>query len=149
MLRRPGCHTVTRIGTSALSCLLVIFLAGCEKGLAGQPSPVVDAVPESGPTSPPTADLQSIIAAATRSAALQLGIAPETIEVVRAERVTWSDGSVGCPAPGMQYTQALVPGYRVILRAEGQELDYHAAANGHFALCPPGRAIDPAVDNPT
>lgn len=94
------------------------------------------------------ADLQSIIAAAKRSAAAQRKVAQADIEVVRAEEVTWPDGSLGCPAPGMQYTQALVPGYRVRLRVAGETLDYHAAATGHLVLCPPERATDPILDNP-
>jgi hypothetical protein len=93
------------------------------------------------------ANLRSIIAATKADAASGLGIQPDAVEVVRAESVTWSDGSLGCPKPGMSYTQALVPGYRVILKAGGQELDYHAAANGRFFVCPPGRAIPPVVDD--
>lgn len=92
------------------------------------------------------ANLQSIIEDATQDAVLRMKVDRGAIEVVRAEHVTWSDGSLGCPASGMQYTQALVPGFRVLLRAGGQMLDYHAAANGHLALCPPGRAIDPVID---
>jgi hypothetical protein len=48
----------------------------------------------------------------------------------------------------MQYTQALVRGYRVILRAGGQTFDYHATANGHFVLCPPERALEPILEEP-
>jgi len=43
------------------------------------------------------------------------------------------------------YTQALVPGYRVRIRAGGKELDYHAGRTGAPVLCPPGRAIPPAA----
>ncbi|MEX2150063.1 MAG: hypothetical protein WD793_07600 [Steroidobacteraceae bacterium] len=93
------------------------------------------------------ANIQSTVDAAKRDASTRLNIDPGAIEVVSVERVTWSDGSVGCPAPGMSYTQALVPGYRVILRAGGEVLDYHAAANGIPALCPPERAIEPILDD--
>ena len=68
----------------------------------------------------------------------RLGIEPEAVELVRAEAVTWSDGSLGCPEPGMFYTQALVEGYHVILRAGGEEYDYRAAEQGYFKLCTPG-----------
>ena len=63
--------------------------------------------------------------------------------MLSAEAVTWSDGSLGCPQPGMMYTQALVPGYRVRIQAGGQVLDYHAGRSGQPALCPAERAIDP------
>jgi hypothetical protein len=33
------------------------------------------------------------------------------------------------------YTQALVPGYRVVLEAAGEELSYHASESGDFRAC--------------
>ena len=90
-------------------------------------------------------DLQTIVAAAKRDA-VSRGISAEAITVQSALRVTWPDGSLGCPEPGMHYTQALVPGWRVILRAGEETLDYHAASHGALILCPRGRATDPAAD---
>ncbi len=43
----------------------------------------------------------------------------QAIETVRAEAVTWNDGSLGCAQPGMVYTQALVDGYHVELKSTG------------------------------
>ena len=60
--------------------------------------------------------------------AKRLGVDPGDISVVSAEEVTWSDGSLGCPQPGMSYTQALVPGSRIVLEANGKRFEYHAAA---------------------
>lgn len=60
---------------------------------------------------------------------------PAAIEVLRAESVTWNDGSLGCPEPGRVYMQVLVPGYRVILVHDGQQFDYRATDQGHFVLC--------------
>ncbi|MCZ8131178.1 MAG: hypothetical protein O9284_07720 [Steroidobacteraceae bacterium] len=51
------------------------------------------------------------------------------------EAVTWPDGSLGCPEPGMAYAMALVPGYRVILRFEAREYACHASARGGFKCC--------------
>ena len=62
----------------------------------------------------------------------------DAVEVVQAEAVTWNDGSLGCPEPGMFYTQALVEGYHVILRAGTEELDYRVSAAGGFRLCEDG-----------
>lgn len=55
--------------------------------------------------------------------------------ILRAEAVIWNDGSLGCPQPGVFYTQALVDGYRVVVDWNGQQFDYHAAASGFFVLC--------------
>ena len=130
-----------------LAVVTVAMLAGCSLRQSEQASaPAADAEP-SAPARP--ADIRSIVDAAVRDAAPRLNVDPRAVEIVSAQQVTWSDGSLGCPADGMQYTQALVPGYRVRLRAAGQMLDYHAAANGHFVLCPSERAVEPLADQPT
>ena len=87
--------------------------------------------------------LGDVVRAARADAARRTGVAAESLALVSAESVTWSDGSLGCPKPGMSYTQALVPGYRVRLRGPAGEMDYHASARGALVLCPAGRAVDP------
>jgi hypothetical protein len=52
--------------------------------------------------------------------------------IVRAESVVWNDGSLGCPEPGNMYTEALVNGYWVIIRARGQTYDFRADSRGSF-----------------
>lgn len=68
-------------------------------------------------------------------AAERLDVEASEIVVVRAEAVTWPDGSLGCPEPGVVYTQALVPGYWVVLEADEQQLDYRVGRQGSFRLC--------------
>ncbi len=65
------------------------------------------------------------------------------LTLVRAQAVTWSDGSLGCPEPGMSYTQALVEGYWIVLDAGDQTLDYRASASGAFKLCPDSMGVPP------
>lgn len=81
--------------------------------------------------------------AARADAARRTGLAPEAFELVSAERVTWSDGSLGCPQPDLMYTQALVPGYRIRLRGPAGLLDYHGSLRAAPVWCPTGRAVDP------
>lgn len=64
------------------------------------------------------------------------------IVVVSCAEVTWPDGSLGCPQPGMLYPQALVDGYRVIVRAGGRDLDYRVRGPGWFRRCLPGSKDD-------
>jgi hypothetical protein len=63
------------------------------------------------------------------------GAEPAEIEVLRSQSITWNDGSLGCPKPGMGYTQALVEGYWVVLSYQGQEFDYRLDKGEAFFLC--------------
>ena len=48
----------------------------------------------------------------------------------------------------MLYTQALVPGYRVVVQAARPEYAYHAGAQGQPTFCPPervGRHLHPTI----
>jgi hypothetical protein len=62
----------------------------------------------------------------------------EDMLVIRDQAVIWSDGSLGCPQPGVFYTQALVPGYWVVLQVGEVEYDYRASDRGYFVLCEGG-----------
>lgn len=97
----------------------------------------------------PAYTLHSVTEAALADAAGQLGVDRSKLSVVQAEMVTWRDGSLGCPQPGMQYTDALVPGFRVRIRAGEQVLDYHASSRGGLMLCPEGRAVEPLPSDAT
>jgi hypothetical protein len=68
---------------------------------------------------------------------------------VSAEAVTWSDGSIGCAQPGRMYTQALVPGWRLVVSDGARELIYHASRRGYWIQCPPGRARAPLPGDAT
>jgi hypothetical protein len=65
----------------------------------------------------------------------RLGVDAADIEVAAYETVTWSDGSLGCPQPGMMYTQALVDGYLIQLVVDGQAYNYHGANGRDPFLC--------------
>ncbi len=72
-------------------------------------------------------------------------ISQEEIKVSQAEAVVWSDGSLGCPQPGVSYTQATVPGYWIVLEANGRSYSYHATENGYFVLCQNGLPSSPPI----
>jgi hypothetical protein len=56
-------------------------------------------------------------------------------EVTVAEAVVWSDGSMGCPEPGVLYTQALIDGYHVVLSSADEAIDYRVGQNDYFFRC--------------
>jgi hypothetical protein len=92
--------------------------------------------------------LQALIRLALDDAARRSRRDASTLKVASAEAVTWPDGSIGCPEPGMQYAQALMPGYRIRIQAGAQFLEYHAGPRGQPFLCPAGRVTAPAATDP-
>ena len=87
---------------------------------------------------------QAILEPILNKAAALAKVAREQLVMVRAEPVVWNDGSLGCPEPGMMYTQALVNGYWVIIDAAGQTYDFRVDRSGRFQLCPPGQGQPPS-----
>ena len=65
----------------------------------------------------------------------RLGISDDRIALVSAGSVTWPDSSLGCPQPGMAYTQVLTPGYLIILSANDKDYEYHAGRGALVIYC--------------
>ena len=86
-------------------------------------TPVVGEVPD------------SILSAARADLAARLDVPAESIGVKESAAVVWNDGSLGCPRPDQVYTQALEPGYRIILEHGGRRYDYRATERGYLLLC--------------
>ena len=86
---------------------------------------------------------QGILDPILKEAAALAKVSHEQLVIVRAQSVIWSDGSLGCPEPGMMYTQALVNGYWVIIEAGGKKYDFRVGSGGSFRLCPPGQGHPP------
>ena len=103
--------------------------------LPGASSPTSQPPTSQPPASQPGGRLDDAAAAAVEHLAERLGVEPVVITVGVDERVTWRDGSLGCPEPGKFYTQALVPGRRLVLSAGGERFAYHAGRDGTFFYC--------------
>jgi len=80
--------------------------------------------------------VDDVLARILADAEQRAGAPPSQVD---SRAVTWRDGSLGCAQPGAIYTQALVPGYLVIVEAGGDRFEYHSGSRGHFILCPPDR----------
>ncbi len=131
-----------RFAAVTLSALLVLAACGGEDEPAVPPAVPDDAVLEvpgaTDVTLLATQDIVPQIEAAIADAAERFGVDPASVAVARSLRVTWSDGSLGCPVAGMMYTQALVEGYLITLEVDGQRYDYHGAMVGEPLLCERG-----------
>ncbi|HEX5695269.1 MAG TPA: hypothetical protein VFZ15_02730 [Acidimicrobiia bacterium] len=127
--------------------VLALFVAACAStgGFEEQPEATASTVAETGDTTTteePTLhtlpsseeDLLTLAMAARSDLAQRLGVPETEIAVTGASLVTWNDGSIGCPQPGVSYTQALVEGARVTLLHEGTTYAYHQGGNDLF-LC--------------
>jgi hypothetical protein len=86
---------------------------------------------------------EAILGPILKEGAKLANVGREQLVIVRAEAVVWNDGSLGCPEPGMAYTQALVNGYWVVIKAAGQTYDFRVGRDGSFRLCPEGRGHPP------
>lgn len=59
------------------------------------------------------------------------------LQIVKVQTVTWSDGSLGAsPRPGVSYTQALVPGYQVMIGGGEKNVVYHTNQYSSFLIAP-------------
>jgi hypothetical protein len=122
--------------------LLAWLLAACGAPGGASESPR-GPLPSEQPSSPPSASEpqvsgevpQQLLDQIERDLATKAAVEVAAIQVIEIKSVTWNDGSLGCPEPGKFYTQALVPGFQVILRVNGRDFDYRASERGDFRLC--------------
>ncbi|HLF37547.1 MAG TPA: hypothetical protein VI520_06405 [Anaerolineales bacterium] len=78
----------------------------------------------------PDAPYPPAIAAAIGRLAEDLGVAPQSIEVVSYEEVDWPDGCLGLPAPNEACTEAITPGWRVRLSLAQEIYTFRSDAVG-------------------
>lgn len=149
-------HLDLRHGRAAVVLASAVLFAGCSaaalpatetpaaSGTSGRPS----GFPSQAPplvTVPPSAEPvlgeapAGIVAAARADLAGRIGSqAAGAAVVVRSEAVTWPDGSLGCPQPGMYYEQIEVEGYQVVFEVDGAQYDYRATVGGIVLACEQG-----------
>ena len=133
----------------AAACVgFVIGLAACD-GTGKEVSPKLSLAEETQVVTPAKEisavpmSLSEQIQFAENGLAQRLGIAPESITLSEARRVNWRSGALGCPQPGMNYTQALVPGSLIFLKVGNEVHAYHAKHGGKPFYCPRHRAEQP------
>jgi len=142
-LRDTAADTPQRAAEPILQPVPVPVPAPSPKPVRGQPTPPPDRdlpAPSQPPVLPSDPLPDSVAQEAVGDLAARLGIDRSSIEVLDARKVTWRDGSVGCPQPGLAYTQALVPGSLVMLRVGDTSYAYHAADTSSAFYCPTPQA---------
>ncbi len=137
----------SRYGIAALAFAAVLALAarGSEQV---EPVPTSTSPTLTEKTPPVKGEVpQRILDPILKEAAALAKVAHEKLVILRAQPVVWNDRSLGCPEPGMMYTQALVNGYWVVINAGGKTYDFRVARDGTFRLCPEGRGRPPLQSN--
>lgn len=122
----------TRVDNENYAYILELQLSGVNTSLR---SVRVDLVEGSGSSVPPADN--PAVAAAVNALATQTNIPANQISLATPiQAVTWNDSSLGCPVSGQMYTPATVPGYVIILAAQGVQYEYHVDASGNnIVLC--------------
>ena len=126
--------------------MMVIFalgLAGCSSEAPTDAAETTDAEEKRNMSIDP--QLESFVSQARSDLARRLEIEEAEITVINAQYVTWPNSALGCPEPDMMYTQALVSGYRIRLRADGALYHYHGAEDRPPSHCPARRVTQPAA----
>jgi hypothetical protein len=93
------------------------------------------------PTPVSGVDYPEVVLKARDALASKLGISADQITVVNIEPVEWRDGCLGVSNPRMMCTMMITPGYRVILRANGSDYEYHTDSRSAVVLA----SLQPSV----
>jgi hypothetical protein len=116
-------------GLPAICLVLLVSANGCSAKEAAGVYGEMNERPGSAGPQPGQVDI------AKRDLAERLSISTGQINVVEVREVTWRDGSIGCPQPGMLYKQVLVNGSLIVLEAEGTRYEYHSGAGRDPFYC--------------
>lgn len=134
-----------------LSLLTLIFVVtACQNSETQEVDKVADTGNEPQAASerekhvrPAKISIDEQIKGAMSDLASRAGVVEDDIKVRSARSVQWGSGAIGCPKPGMNYTQAIVPGMLVFLEANGAVYHYHGEAGRKLFYCPAERAQAP------
>ena len=129
--------------STLLIAIVTLGLAGCTGDAPSGTGEAAGSKEERNMSIDP--QLEPLVSQARSDLARRLEVDEAEISVIDAGFVTWPNSALGCPEPDMMYTQALVPGYRIRLRADGALHHYHGADDRPPSHCPADRVTEPAA----
>lgn len=116
-----------------LPLILIVILSAC----AGQAQPTeqsfvpIDIVRSTRTPSPaPQTELTPAEQAAVARLSSTLDLPAGQISILSTEAVNWPDGCLGIQRPGMMCTEAIVPGYKIVLEAGGEQYEFRTNESG-------------------
>jgi len=107
--------------------LLILTVMACSPEVQATEGPIIDEEPT--PTHIPV-DLTPAQRAALTALSENLGAPVDEIKLVSTEAVEWPDGCLGVQEEGLACTQVITPGFRVILEANGRQMEYRTNEDG-------------------
>ena len=130
------------VARAAALLLATAWLTGCTGSSTGA-SPAASTPGASSAPSGPAASANPTVPAdvldpIVNDAATRAGVDQTTVTVTAATARTWPNGALGCPEPGVMYTQAVVTGWQVVVEAGGTPYDYRSSGAGRSRLCSSG-----------
>lgn len=111
----------------SIALLLSIVTACLPQAQATEDPSTVDEQPT--PTHIPM-DLTPAQRAAITALSENLGLPADKIILVSTEAVEWPDGCLGVQEEGLVCTQVIIPGFRVMLEANGTQVEYRTNEEG-------------------
>jgi hypothetical protein len=132
-----GIHSVEARHAAWLATLLEMnpFPEAIDQALTLEQSEPNAGEPRDDPAAPGTPGASGDTAWLTAAIAGDLGISPDTVQVVSIEPRNWPDASLGCPQPDMLYAQVVTPGYLVLVDVSGERIEYHTDERGTVVRC--------------
>jgi len=111
----------------SIALLLLIVTACLPQAQATEGSSTIDEQPT--PTHIPM-DLTPAQRAAITALSANLGLPADKITLVSTEAVDWPDGCLGVYEEGLVCAEVITPGFRVILEANGKQVEYRTNEDG-------------------
>ena len=114
--------------------LALLILTACAPKAEATEQP---AIPEEEGSS---ADFTVAEQAAITALSKTLDVPPGQIKLISTEAVNWPDGCLGVQRIGVMCTQAVVPGFKIVLDAAGKQFEVHTDEDGSSVVMVPGAA---------
>jgi hypothetical protein len=110
--------------------LMILLLGACSP--QAQPTELPGEIPEEATQE--SENSSAAAEAAISALAKNLGLDESQIKVISAEAVDWPDACLGITQKGIACAQVITPGYKIILEADGKQVEYHTDETGDVVL---------------
>ncbi|HET7142910.1 MAG TPA: hypothetical protein VFI68_02715 [Anaerolineales bacterium] len=110
----------------SITVLIWIFTACAPQAATDQPSIII----EKPTLTQPPVDLTPSQLAAIAALSESLGMPSDKVKLVSTDAIDWPDGCLGVVDDGLVCAQVITPGFRIILEANGNQLEYRTNEDG-------------------